>query len=148
LSILLGTAGAYGLWRWLSDPSRQGLRDGVGRFAEFCVELMLQQRAYEQLFDAALPEVPTLRQLAAQTHADSVLGRACLHALAREQAGHLSAQELAGSVRREIPCADARVRAIMREVSSFWEVDRGRWQVGSDYSRALLALPAQATVGG
>jgi hypothetical protein len=144
-SILLGAVGAYGAWRWLSDSSRQSLRDGFGRFMEFCVELMMQQRAYEQQFDVALPVVPALRQLAAHASADAVLGRACLHALARAPEGHVSAQELAALVRRELPCADARVRAIMRERSSFKEVYRGRWQVGSDYSHALLSTPAQAT---
>jgi hypothetical protein len=147
LSILLGALGAYGAWQWLSDPSRQSLRDGFGRFVEFCAELMMQQHAYEQQFDAALPAVPTHRQLAAHASADDVLGRACLHALARNPEGHLSAQELASRVRRELPCADARVRAIMREGASFSEVYRGRWQAGSDYSRALLATSARATAG-
>jgi hypothetical protein len=148
LSIVLGAVGACGAWQWLSDPSRQGLRDGFGRFVEFCAELMMQQRAYEQRFDAALPAVPTLNLLAAHASADDVLGRACLHALAREPEGHLSAQELAGKIRRELPCADARVRAIMRETPSFSEANRGRWQVGSDYSRALRTMPARATAGG
>lgn len=141
LSILLGAFGVYGAWRWVDDSSRQSLREGFGRFVEFCVELMMQQRAYELQFDAALPAVPTLSQLAAHVSADAVLGRACLHALARESEGHLSAQELAVRVRRELPCADSRVRAIMREGTSFSEIYRGRWQVGSDYSRALLATP-------
>jgi hypothetical protein len=145
LSILLGAVGVYGAWQWLNDPSRQGLRDGTGRFVEFCAELMMQQRAYEQRFDAALPTVPTLNQLAAHASADDVLGRVCLHALAREPEGHLSAQELAKRVRRELPCADARVRAVAREITLFSEVYRGRWQVGSDYSRALLSMPARAT---
>jgi hypothetical protein len=147
LSILLGAIGAYGAWQWLNDSSRQSLRDGFGQFAEFCAELMMQQRAYEQQFDAALPVVPTPSQLAAHAPADAVLGRACLHRLAREPEGHLSAQKLAARVRRELPCADSRVRAIIREGSSFSEVYRGRWQIGSDYSRALLAMPAQATAG-
>jgi hypothetical protein len=108
---------------------------------------MMQQRAYEQQFDAALPAVPTHRQLAAHASPDAILGRACLYALARESEGHLSAQELAARLRRELPCADARVRAIMREGSSFKEVYRGRWQVGSDYSRALPAMPVRATAG-
>jgi hypothetical protein len=147
LSILFGAVGAYGVWQWVGDPSRQGLRDGFGRFMDFCAELMMQQRAYEQHFDAALPAVPTLDRLAAHASADDVLGRACLCALAREPAGHQSAVELAARVRRELPCADAPVRAIMREVSSFSEVYRGRWQVGSVDSRALLAMPVQATAG-
>jgi hypothetical protein len=144
-SILLCAVGAYGAWQWLSDPSRQSLRDGFGRFVDFCAELMMQQRAYEQQFDAALPAVPTLRQLAGHTSPDAVLGRACLHALARAPEGHLSAQELAAHVRRELPCADARVRAIMREARSLSEVYHGRWQVGSDYSRALLGTSSRTT---
>ena len=139
-AILLGALGAYGAWQWLSNPSRQSVRDGFGRFVEFCAELMMQQRTYEQQFDAALPAVPTHRQLAAHASRDATLGRACLYALAREPEGHLSAQELAAHVRRELPCADARVGAIMREGSSFKEVYRGRWQVGSDYSGRFPAL--------
>jgi hypothetical protein len=118
------------------------LRDGFGRFVEFCAEVMMQQRAYEQQFDAALPAVPTLGQLATHVSADAVLGRACLHALAREPEGHLSAQELATLMRRELPCADARVRAIMRKVSSFSPVRPGRWQVGADHSRTPDSMPA------
>lgn len=145
-SILLGAVGAYGTWQGLNDSSRQSLRDGFGRFVEFCTELMMQQHAYEQQFDAALPAVPGLSQLAAHASGNDVLGRACLHALTRESGGHLSDQELAARVRREFPCADSRVRTIIREGSSFSEVYRGRWQVGSDYSRALLVMPAQVTV--
>lgn len=85
----------------------------------------MQQRTYEQKLDAALPAMPTLSQLAAHVSADAVLGRACLSALAREPEGHLSAQELAALVRLALPCADSRVRAIMREGSSFSEVYRG-----------------------
>jgi hypothetical protein len=147
LSIPLGAAGAYFTWQWLTDAPRRGLREGFGRFVEFSAELMMQQRAYEQRFDAALPAVPTLSQLAAHVPADDVLGRACLHALAREPEGHLSAQELAERVRRQLPCADARVRAILRGISSFLEVYRGRWQVGYDSSRARLAMPPRATAG-
>jgi hypothetical protein len=75
---------------------------------------MMQQRTYEQKVDAALPAAPTLSQLAAHVSADAVLGRACLHALAHEPEGHLSARELVALVRRELPCVDCRVRAIMR----------------------------------
>ncbi len=146
-SILLGAVGAYGLWQLVGEQSRQSLRSGLGRFVEFCAELMMQQRAHEQHFDAALPSVPTLGELTLHNSTDDVLGRACLYALAREPDGHLSAQELAGKMRRELPCSDARVRAVMREVSSFSQVRPGRWQVGSDYSRALLSMPAQATAG-
>jgi hypothetical protein len=41
VSILLGALGAYGAWQWLGDSSRQSLRDGFGRFVEFCAELMM-----------------------------------------------------------------------------------------------------------
>jgi hypothetical protein len=142
-SILAGAVGAYGLWQWLSEQSRQSLRSGLGRFVEFCAELMIQQRAHEQCFDAALPSVPTLGELALHNSANDVLGRACIHALAREPDGHLSAQELAGKVRRQLPCADARVRTIVRDVPCFSQVRPGRWQIGSDYSRRLSTPTGQ-----
>jgi predicted nucleic acid-binding protein len=137
-SIPLFVAAAYGCWRWLLDPSRQAFRDELNRFGEFLGHVAEQGRERQAHFDAALPRVPTWDELLQTNPHIAVLGRACTYVLAREPRGHLSAQELATKLRSLLPCADARVRAVLRATPCFVEIYRGRWQLGAVAPRHLL----------
>jgi hypothetical protein len=106
----------------------------MGHLIELFAEVATQQQIRQRHFDAALPPVPTWDELTATNTSDAILGRACIYTLARAPRGHLSAQELAAEIRRELPCSDAKVRDILRSTGCFTEVYRGRWQVGTDRS--------------
>jgi predicted nucleic acid-binding protein len=130
-SVPIGAALLYGAWCWLRHPSRASLRSGLGEFAEFLAEIGQHHYARQHQFDAALPDVPTWGELAPANPNDDVLGRASLYFLARERRGHLSAHELADQVRPHVSCSDAKIRAVLRATPCFYEVYRGRWQVGA-----------------
>ncbi len=130
-SVILGAGAAYGAWEWIRHPLRERFRAGVGRFLTFLAEVTAVQRAADAHFDAALPAVPEWTELLRTNSADAVVGRACISALVREGRGHQSAQELAAKIRWDVPCSDAKVRAVLRSAGCFVEIYRGRWQVGS-----------------
>jgi predicted nucleic acid-binding protein len=145
--LLGGLAAALG-WLWVRDPARASLRSGAGKVIEYVATIGLEQRDREQHFLRALPPVASWSTLLKSNDADDVLGRACLHDLAREPCGHLSASELAAKLRRDFACSDARVRAILRSTPCFTEVYRGRWQVGHaavspSVGSSLAAMPAR-----
>lgn len=135
-AVAAGAAG-YALWQWFRHPSRSGFAAGVGKVLELFAEMTALQREQEQRFQAALPPAPTWRDLSASTAADAVVGRACLHALAREPIGHLSAEELAEKLETPVAHNHNVVRSALRSAGCFAEVYRGRWQAGAAQSLAL-----------
>jgi hypothetical protein len=130
VSILLGAGAALLIWEWLRQPSRASLREDVTKMIELVATVSLEQGEREEHYLRALPSVPTWADLLETNEPDAVLGRACVHFLARDPYGHRSAAELAAKVRRHVPCSDGRVRALLRATPCFTEVDRSRWQVG------------------
>ena len=79
--------------------------------------------------------------MAASIPPGAVLGRACLHTLARSTGNDRSAAELA----KELPFlgvaqGDAKVRQILRGGGPFAEVWRGRWQAAQPCPALLRYL--------
>lgn len=141
-SILLGAGGALLIWEWLRQPSRNSLREGVAKVVEMLMLIGMEQHEREEHYLRALPSVPNWAQLIDTNDPDAVLGRACVYYLACDVVGHLSAAELAAKIQQQIPCSDARVRALLRAAPCFREVYRGRWQLGGIAPRpAAIELP-------
>jgi hypothetical protein len=132
LGLLLVGGVGYLLWDWIRQPERQGLRSGLSDIFMFVMEMELQRSAQQELFDKALPRVPSWSTLAAANTSESLVGRAALHTLAREMTAHVSAQELTETLRTHVPCNEATVRRLLRATPCFTEVYRGKWQVGAD----------------
>jgi len=105
---------------------------------------IVYQEVHEQ-FTSAAPKTPGWASLAADLPPSAVLGRACLHTLARSLRCNRSAAELA----TELPYlgvaqGEAKVRQILRDTSPFTEVWRGRWQVGRVAPALLRHLDKQS----
>jgi predicted nucleic acid-binding protein len=82
-------------------------------------------------FQQATPPVATWEQLATTNHKNAVVLRACLHTLARSGMSNRSARELAQELPfLGVPQGEAKLRQVLRTHSSFFEVSRGRWQLG------------------
>jgi hypothetical protein len=136
---LLVAAGIGAAWWCLSRPASTKQR--VASFAESFLNCVLgAATVYEEVhsqFTSAAPKTPGWQSLAAALPPAAVLGRACLHTLARSHGGDRSAVELAA----ELPFlgvaqGEAKVRQVLREAGPFTEVWRGRWQAG--YVGAVL----------
>jgi len=132
LSLLLAGGVGYLLWDWIKQPERQGLRSALGDIFTFVMEMELQRSAQQEVFDKALPRVPSWSSLAATNTPENVIGRAGLYTLARETTAHISARELTETLRTRVSCSEATVRRLLRATPCFTEVYRGRWQVGAD----------------
>jgi predicted nucleic acid-binding protein len=104
--------------------------------------------AYQEVqdrFTSAAPSTPDWASLAAELPPAAVLGRACLHTLARSPGCDRSAAELT----RELPYlgiaqGEAKVRQLLRGAGPFTEVWRGRWQAGHAARVLLRYLSSQA----
>ena len=121
---LLVAAGLGAAWWYLKRPASTRQR----------VASMAAAIAYEEVqgqFTSAAPKTPGWASLADALPPAAVLGRACLHTLARSPDCDRSAAELAG----ELPFlgvvqGEAKVRQVLRDAGPFTEVWRGRWQAG------------------
>jgi hypothetical protein len=96
-------------------------------------------------FTSAAPKIPGWESLAADLPPAAVLGRACLHTLARSLGCDRSAAELAA----ELPYlgvaqGEVKVRQILRSAGPFTEVWRGRWQAGRAAPALLRYLSIQS----
>ncbi len=139
LSLLLASGLGYLLWDWIKRPERQGLRSALGDIFTLVMEMELQRGAQQEVFEKALPRVPSWSTLAATNTSESVVGRAALYTLARKTTAHISAHELTEILRVRVPCREATVRSLLRATPCFTEVYRGRWQVGADQRPRELA---------
>ncbi|MGP8242395.1 MAG: hypothetical protein ACLQQB_11625 [Solirubrobacteraceae bacterium] len=139
LSLLLAGSVGYLLWDWIKQPERQGLRSALGDIFTFVMEIELQRSAKQEVFDKALPRVPSWSTLASTNTPESVVGRAALYTLARETTAHISAHELTETLRTRMSCSEANVRRLLRATPCFTEVYRGRWQIGTDQRPRELA---------
>lgn len=136
---LLVAAGLGAAWWYNKRPA--STRQRVASMAESFLTCVLGAAiAYEEVqgqFIKAAPKTPGWASLAAVLPPAAVLGRACLHTLARSPGCDRSAAELAG----ELPFlgvaqGEVKVRQVLRDAGPFTEVWRGRWQAG----QAALAL--------
>lgn len=145
---LLVAAGIGTAWWYFSRPA--STRQRVASFAESALNCVLGAAiAYEEVhsqFASAAATAPSWPSLAAALPPAAVLGRACLHTLARCPAGDRSAGELA----KELPLlgvaqGEAKVRQVLRDAGSFTEVSPGRWQAGNVGVALLRYLNMAAT---
>jgi hypothetical protein len=89
------------------------------------METEWQRDAQQEVFDKALPRVPSWSTLAATNPSENVVGPAALYTLARETTAHISPH----SLRTRVPCGEVTMRRLLRTTPCFTEVYRGRWQV-------------------
>ena len=135
----VGGAGAYAFWK--AQPERvQRIRSGALSFLDFLADVLAQLVNYmsecEATFAVMFPTVPRWEELTATHDGEGVLARHCLHALAREPVGHLSAAEMHEKLPFSITGQEGAVREVFREYDCFEQVGRGRWQVGSRWAPA------------
>jgi predicted nucleic acid-binding protein len=144
---VLVAAGLGMTWWCLSRPvgTRQRLTSTAGSALICALGAAVAYQEVRDQFTSAAPKVPGWASLAADLPPAAVLGRACLHTLARSPGGDRSAAELA----TELPYlgvaqGEAKVRQVLRAVGPFIEVWRGRWQAGQAAPALLhyLNLPA------
>jgi len=130
---LLVAAGLGAAWWYFKRPA--STRQRVAAIAESVLNCALgaviaYQEAQDQ-FTSAAPKNTSWASLAAALPPSAVLGRACLHTLARSPGGDRSAAELAGELPYlDVAQGEAKVRQVLRGSGPFTEVWRGRWQAG------------------
>lgn len=124
----LGTA-----WWLLSRPDsvKRQIASGAGSVLSSVATAAVGFQVIKAEFTAAAAKTPSWATLAASVAPAAVLGRACLHTLARSPQVNRSAAEL----RAELPYlgvaqGETKVRQVLRTGGAFSEVRRGRWQVG------------------
>jgi hypothetical protein len=143
---LLVVAGLGAAWWYLNRPA--STRQRVASIAKSILACALGAAiAYQEVqdqFTSAAPRNPDWASLAADLPPAAVLGRACLHTLARSPRCDRSAAELTA----ELPYlgvaqGEAKVRQILRDAGPFTEVWRGRWQAGHAAPAMLRYLDIQ-----
>jgi len=117
--------------KYISNDARQRAKSATISTAKFLFHALTAYYDVVARFQQATPPVATWEQLASTNDKNTVLLRACLHTLARSGMSDRSARELP----RELPFlgvaqGEAKVRQILRTHNSFFEVWRGRWQLG------------------
>jgi predicted nucleic acid-binding protein len=121
-------AGYSNRGRW--KESVTGVAQGVARALGAAVAV--SQEAYA-IFDAETPLTASWEEMARQLPRRTLVARAAIHELARYGPGHLSAQDLAARLPRQVGgVSDRTVRAELRRMAPdlVAEVFQGRWQVG------------------
>ncbi len=129
----LAAAGLGAAWWYLSRPAdtRRQFTSAAVTVLVCAAEAAVTYQQVRDRFASYAPQAPGWQSLAADLPAAAVLGRGCLHTLARALGNDLSAAELT----RELPClavaqGEAKVRQALRGGGPFTEVWRGRWQAG------------------
>jgi predicted nucleic acid-binding protein len=148
---VLVAAGLGVAWWYLKLPGSTKRR--VASFTESLLTCVLgAATAYQEVqdrFTSAAAKTPGWASLATALPPAAVLGRACLHTLARSPGCDRSAAELAG----ELPFlgvaqGEAKIRQILRDAGPFIEVWRGRWQAGQVAAALLRYLQMPAAQAG
>jgi predicted nucleic acid-binding protein len=120
-----------GLYFRAPGRAKQGINAGVRSALSAIAGAAVAYDEVRQRFNRAAPKVPGWESLADTNPPGAVLGRACIHTLARCAQGERSAEELAEDLPYlNVAHGEAKVREVLRATSSFTEVWRGRWQVG------------------
>lgn len=126
----LGLASAL-LVKGTSDDTKQRLKSAAAFAGIAFLHLSAAYREVLTRFERVAPAVPSWDALAATNDPEAVVTRACLYTLARSAMSERSAEELA----QQLPLlgvaqGEAKVRCTLRTHGCFFEVWRGRWQVG------------------
>lgn len=96
-----------------------------------CHDVFAVYRDLLERLERTAPSVPSWDELATTNGNEAVLLRACLHTLARSPMSDRSARELADALPAlAVAQGETKVRYILRSHDCFFEVWRGRWQVG------------------
>lgn len=138
-------------WWYLKRPA--STRQRVASMAESFLTCVLGAAiAYEEVqgqFISAAPKTPGWASLAAALPPAAVLGRACLHTLARSPGCDRSAAELTADLPfLGVAQGEAKVRQVLRDAGPFTEVWRGRWQAGQAAPALLRYLNRPAAQAG
>ena len=144
---VLVAVGLGAAWWYRNRPA--STRQQVTSVARYVLTCALSAAVvYQEVqgqFTSAAPKTPGWESLAADLHPAAVLGRACLHTLARSTRCDRSAAELTA----ELPYlgvaqGEAKVRQVLRDGGPFTEVWRGRWQAVHAAPALLRYLAIQA----
>ena len=143
---LLVAAGIGAAWWYLNRPT--STRQRVASIAESTLTCVLGAAiAFQEVqdqFTSAAPKTPDWASLAAGIPPAAVLGRACLHTLARSPGCDRSAAELTADLPYlGVAQGEAKVRQVLRDAGAFTEVWRGRWQAGHAAPMLLRYLTMQ-----
>lgn len=144
---VLVAAGLGAAWWYLNRPAstRQQVNSAAQAILTGVLGVALAYQEVQDRFTSVAPNTSDWASLAAELPPAAVLGRACLHTLARSPGCDRSAAELT----RELPYlgvaqGEAKVRQLLRDADPFTEVWRGRWQVGHAAPALLRYLSIQA----
>jgi hypothetical protein len=123
--------GAALVVRRTSEDTKHRLKSAAASAGTTLLEMCTAYQEVLTRFERTAPTVPGWEALAAANDPDAVLIRACLHTLARSPVSDRSAEELARQLPLlDVPQGEAKVRRVLRTHGCFFEVWRGRWQVG------------------
>jgi hypothetical protein len=144
---VLVAAGLGAAWWYRSRPA--STRQQVTSVAKYVLTCAFSAAVvYQEVqgqFTSAAPETPGWGSLAADLDQAAVLGRACLHTLARSTGCDRSAAELTAELPHlGVAQGEAKVRQVLRGGGPFTEVWRGRWQAGHAAPALLRYLAIQA----
>lgn len=144
---VLVAAGLGAAWWYLKRPA--STRQRVASAAESILTCVLGAAiAYQEVqdqFTSAAPKTPGWASLAADLPPSGVLGRTCLHTLARSPGCDRSAAELTTELPHlGVAQGEAKVRQVLRDAGPFIEVWRGRWQAGQAAPALLRYLTMQS----
>jgi hypothetical protein len=139
---LLAAGAGYATYRASPETRKSALKFGSSMI-EGVMDLKSWYDSTLAAFLGVAPDIPSWDELARVNSPDNVLGRACIHALARGSVSYQSAAELARSLPiLHVPRGEAKVRSMLRSCDSFVKVYNGYWQMGRPSGLAeIAALP-------
>jgi hypothetical protein len=144
---VLAAAGLGAAWWYRSRPAstRQQVTSAAKHVLTCALNAAVVYQEVQGQFTSAAPKTPGWESLAADLHPAAVLGRACLHTLARSTGCDRSAAELTAELPHlGVAQGEAKVRQVLRDGGPFTEVWRGRWQAGHAAPALLPYLAIQA----
>jgi hypothetical protein len=143
----LVAAGLGAAWWYRNRPAstRQRVASAAKSALTCALGVVTVYQEVQDQFTSAAPKSPGWESLAADLSPAAILGRACLHTLARSTGCDRSAAELTA----ELPYlgvaqGEAKVRQVLRDGGPFTEAWRGRWQAGHAAPALLRYLGSQA----
>ena len=143
---VLVAAGVGAAWWYLNRPAstRQRAASAAGSLLTGVLGAAIAYQEVQDQFTSAAPKIPGWASLAASLPPAAVLGRACLHTLARSPRCDRSAAELTADLPYlGVAQGETKIRQILRHAGPFTEVRRGRWQAGRPAPALLRYLTMQ-----
>jgi predicted nucleic acid-binding protein len=145
--LLIVAAGLGAAWWYFKRPAstRQQVASTVKTVLTCVLGAAIAYQEVRDEFISAAPKTPDWAALAAGLPPAAVLGRACLHTLARSLGCNRSAAELAADLPSlGVAQGEAKVRQVLRDAGPFTEAWRGRWQAGHAAPALLHYLSTRA----